>query len=327
MIRRAALLGLLGLAIVTGLFVWRGIGPVLTIFTTAGFGIVIIAVTHGLPMLLNARAWQILVPNRRRPNTLKFLWAVLLREAVNGLLPVARIGGEVVTAKLLNGYGLSMPLAIASLAADVTICLVTQLFFTLIGIALFMMRDNDSGVVRGIIVSTLVAFPMILLFYVVQKKGLFRIIKLVIDKMFGERFHHLTHNADALDRKIRRVYKRQSAIIACAFWQLAGWVVGALEIGVALYFLGIHVTWVEAVIIESLIQAVSSSAFVVPGALGVQEGGFVVVCSWLGIGPEAALALALTRRARDLILFVPALVVWQGALGHKLLVQGRAGHS
>jgi len=59
----------------------------------------------------------------------------------------------------------------------------------------------------------------------------------------------------------------------------------------------------------------------VPGALGVQEGGFLLFGSLLGLGPEVALALALARRVRDLVVFVPALVTWQLSEGRRLLVR------
>jgi glycosyltransferase 2 family protein len=47
-------------------------------------------------------------------------------------------------------------------------------------------------------------------------------------------------------------------------------------------FPGRAVGLTEAVVIESLIQAVSSAAFFVPGGLGVQEGGFVLIGGALG---------------------------------------------
>jgi uncharacterized membrane protein YbhN (UPF0104 family) len=77
----------------------------------------------------------------------------------------------------------------------------------------------------------------------------------------------------------------------------------------------------DALIIESLIQALSSSAFVVPGALGVQEGGFMVIGALVGLGPDVALALALGRRARDIMLLLPALIAWQVGLARRLLTQ------
>jgi glycosyltransferase 2 family protein len=72
-------------------------------------------------------------------------------------------------------------------------------------------------------------------------------------------------------------------------------------------------------IIEAVIQALSSGAFVVPGALGVQEGGFLAIGTLLGLSPELALALALMRRARDVLIFLPALLIWQVAAGRRAL--------
>ena len=78
--------------------------------------------------------------------------------------------------------------------------------------------------------------------------------------------------------------KRRRDVGACFAWQLAGWVLGAGEIWLALRFLGHQRSALDAVVIEALIQAVSSAAFIVPGALGVQEAAFVVIGTTLGIG-------------------------------------------
>jgi glycosyltransferase 2 family protein len=84
-------------------------------------------------------------------------------------------------------------------------------------------------------------------------------------------------------------------------------------------FLGHPVALGDAFVIEAVIQALSSSAFIVPGALGVQEGGFLVIGGLVGLPSELALALALVRRARDVIIFVPALLVWQIGAGRRAL--------
>ena len=65
------------------------------------------------------------------------------------------------------------------------------------------------------------------------------------------------------------------------------------------------------------IEGVSYGAFIVPGAIGVQEGGFLFTGGLIGLSPELALALALARRARDIIVFVPALLFWQIAAGRR----------
>jgi len=70
--------------------------------------------------------------------------------------------------------------------------------------------------------------------------------------------------------------------------------------------------------LESLGNAVRGAAFAVPGALGVQEGGFILLGSQLGLDAETSLALSLVKRFRELVFGLPGLVVWQATLGHHL---------
>jgi hypothetical protein len=65
------------------------------------------------------------------------------------------------------------------------------------------------------------------------------------------------------------------------------------------------------VILESAALAIRGAAFLVPGAVGVQEGGYILLGNFLGIPGEIALALSLIRRMRELALGVPALISWQ----------------
>ncbi len=115
------------------------------------------------------------------------------------------------------------------------------------------------------------------------------------------------------DRALRAIYMRHRNVAACLAWQLAGWALGGGEIWLALHFLGQPRGVFDALVIEALIQAVSSAAFIVPGALGVQEGAFVVIGAALGLDATVALALATARRLRDAIVFFPGLIAWQWA--------------
>jgi len=65
------------------------------------------------------------------------------------------------------------------------------------------------------------------------------------------------------------------------------------------------------VMVESLIFTLRSVAFVVPGALGVQEVGYLALAPVAGISPEALLALSLAKRARDVAIGLPTLIAWQ----------------
>jgi uncharacterized membrane protein YbhN (UPF0104 family) len=75
--------------------------------------------------------------------------------------------------------------------------------------------------------------------------------------------------------------------------------------------MGFPVTVNEAVVIESLVQAVRGAAFAIPGALGAQEAGMILLCGIFEIPPDQALALSLVKRATDLVVGVPGLVSLQ----------------
>jgi uncharacterized membrane protein YbhN (UPF0104 family) len=68
------------------------------------------------------------------------------------------------------------------------------------------------------------------------------------------------------------------------------------------------VSWVDALLLESLGQAIRGAAFFVPGSLGVQEGGYLLLAPLVGLSADAALALSLAKRTRELLLGVPGLV-------------------
>jgi hypothetical protein len=60
---------------------------------------------------------------------------------------------------------------------------------------------------------------------------------------------------------------------------------------------------------------------VVPGALGVQEGAYMLLGGMLGLAPEMGLALSLVKRVRDLLLGIPALLGWQAVEGGRLWIR------
>jgi len=89
---------------------------------------------------------------------------------------------------------------------------------------------------------------------------------------------------------------------------LVGWIVGTGEVYLIALFLGWPVSWREALLLESLGQAIRGAGFAIPGALGVQEGGYLLLGPLAGLPPDAALALSLAKRARELLLGLPGLL-------------------
>jgi putative membrane protein len=249
-------------------------------------------------------------------------------ESVNGLLPVLQVGGNVVKAQLIAARGVDVPSAGASVVVDVMLMVSTQVAFTLFGAALMVALVGGQPLAVSALVGAGLMTGMIGGFYVAQRRGMFGGLARRFERMLGSAPDGaLTANAAALDAAVHDVYRRPGAIAAGAGWHLASWVLGAGEVWLALHFLGHPIGFERALLLESLGQAVRTAAFVVPGALGVQEGGYLVLGTILGLTPETALALSLAKRVREIVLGVPGLIVWQAETATSLLRPGRGGRA
>jgi putative membrane protein len=231
---------------------------------------------------------------------------------VNTLLPVMQIGGNIVRARLIARRGVSWSAAGASVVVDLTLEAFTQLAFALIGVGLLVLRSRSDGLFVPILVGSATMGLLVGAFAVAQRVGLFGAAVRALRRMGGpERWLPDAAGADELDAQIVRTYEDRRGVWRGSAWHLLGWVFGAGEVWLALAFLGHPIDLTGAFVLESLGAAVKAAAFAVPGALGVQEGGFVFLGGVLGLPPEACLALSLTKRAREILLGVPGLVAWQ----------------
>jgi putative membrane protein len=295
------------LILVTGL---RGIENTLAI---AGFSILWVVPLHIIPIMLDSQGWRVLLHDGdQKPSSGFLFWVAGIREAINGLLPVFRVGGEFTGARLATRAGISKANAIASVLVEVTLTLFNQVFFTLMGIFLLLTMSMHHPFYGQILPPLALGTAAILIFMLIQRGGLFAFCHRWIERMGGgNRFVRAVGDPQALDQAIRRLYQRRSLLLRAALWQMAGLLAGVLEIWLALFLLGSRVGWSGALILESLSQALRSMSFFVPSGIGVQEGGFVVFGSLLGIRPDITLSLSLVRRLREVLFGLPFLVSWQ----------------
>lgn len=289
---------------------------VFELMRAAGAGLVLAALIHIVHMVVNAGAWLTVIVGAARPRASAMLLLVWIRESVNSMLPVARVGGEIVGFRLMLKQGLPPSTSAASLIVDMQLTLISQLLFTLIGIG-FLFSRAESGALRlagDLAWGFVVIAPVFLLFAVVQHANPFERLMRILSKVTSGKFEGLIGESAQIDQLIKEIWRRRRVVLAYLFvWQPLNCLMTSLEIWVALHFLGASVSLIDAIVIDSLIQALSSAAFFVPGALGVQEGGFLLIGGVLGLDPPTCLALAGARRLRDLLIFVPGLVAWQFA--------------
>ena len=313
MTRAAVILLTIGGGLFVALLAWQGFGSVVSTLMAAGWGLAVVAAFHLLPLVLDAGAISVMFDRRRKEVTeLDAVFARWIGESVNSLLPAGQIGGPVMMVRQLSQRGLRMRDAAAAITVSTTLQALAQIVFAMLGLLLFgasaahgAMQDLQTAA----LIATGVLAAMIVGFYMAQRRGLFGKALRVVSKVFGKRdWSALTTRADAVDVAVRELYDQRGKVAASFALSLAGWIIGTVEVWLALRFLGHPVDWVDALLLESLGQAIRGAAFAIPGSLGIQEGGYLLLAPLVGLPPEAALALSLVKRARELLLGLPGLL-------------------
>jgi len=314
-----------GLAGLSGLLIWQGIGEITATLVTAGWGLLVVAAFHLIPMLSSSICWRTLLPARHRLPLSHLMAARWIGESVNSMLPVAQIGGEFAKTRWVmrnskQRNGIPGAVAGSSVVVEVTISLFTQIIFTIIGlIALLFYLDINSHLVVEITIGVAVMTALLMAFYASQHHNLFEHMTHLLEKISGgKQWLKLSGGANTLDQAIVDIYSTKRVLAVASAWRFFSWFLGIGEVWLIMHFLGHPVSLMEALLLESLGQAIRAAGFLIPASLGIQEGGFLLLGIVLGIPPQTALALSLGKRVRELILGIPGLIVWQAGIGSHL---------
>lgn len=308
--KRAPLIALiLGVAASAWLIAWVGAGQVAEAVLVAGVhGILAITLFNVIPIALCGIAWSALIEPAPVHAKLLMTWVRFLRSTVSELVP---IGGELVGIRVMILHGIGARPAGASTVVDMTLELISQIAFTALGLVLLLLDGRDDALAAWSLAGLGVAVATAIAFFIVQQHGLFRWLEALPQRIAAGMSWARLPELAGIDGEIHAIYRRPRALLMGLLWHSAGWVVGVGEAWLALWFLDAPLSFNEVLIIESLAFALRSAAFVVPGAIGVQEGGYLALGALFGLGPEVALALSLLKRAREVLLAVPALLAWK----------------
>ncbi len=313
------LAGILGLGLVVGLIAWYGFDPVLGAVEAVGWGALLVALVRMGETSAAGLAWWFLLPRsagRLLKTCVLLRW---LRESINCLLPVAQVGGDLIGARLLTFWGVPGGTAGASVVADLFVQTLTQFFFTLVGLACLIQAGGDTQMVRWVAIGLVILGPALVGFFVAQRYGGFWLLERAMLRLAKDPKWAALGGVASLNERLQEIYRNPARLGAGFAIHLVTWFFGVLEIWIALRFMGHPVDYRQALVIESLGQAVRGAAFVVPGAIGVQEGGFIALCAVFGIPAPTAIALSLVKRLPEIVLGLPGLLMWQGLEGRRLL--------
>jgi putative membrane protein len=307
-LRNGAVIGVLALAAV--LFLngedLPGLGRILAELPA---GVAISAAVHLPQIVMTAAAWRALLPRGAgRPALPTMIVLRWFREAANTLLPAGALVGLAATARLLARRGVPGEVAGATATVDLTTEAVSQAVFTLLGVGLLLAGAAEPAIAWAAAVGLGLAAAGALALVLAQRHlgPLERLLERLARRWPALRPDWLRE----LQGAVLRLHADRHALAASFLWHGAAWALGALEVMAVLGLLGHPVSLADALVIESLAQALRNAGFMLPGALAVQEGAIVGAAALVGVPPSAALAAALVRRAREVCFALPGLLAW-----------------
>ncbi|MCB5945454.1 lysylphosphatidylglycerol synthase domain-containing protein [Acidocella sp. KAb 2-4] len=314
-----AIFALVGVAVITILVIYFGAADVLRVLTSvslAGFGAYTLAqlgILAGLGL-----CWRMLLRSHQAGSYWLCTWGRAVRDATGEFLPFSQVGGFVLGARVVSMGGVSTANAVASTLGDVTTEFLAQLVFIGIGLTILVRKAPHSELLLPIAIGLCVAVVAGVGLVLAQRGTGAKIFRALALKIAGAAGDGAAQNIDRLQTALDIIYGERGRLALSALFHLGCWFGTATASFIGFHALGVPLSFLDAICVEALLHAIMALAFFIPGRAGIQEAAYTALGGIFGVPPDVALSLSLLRRARDFVIAVPVLVIWQGLEAKKL---------
>lgn len=255
--------------------------------------------------VVDCAGWRLCLPAGLRVpffTLFRIRWA---GESVNNVLPSAYVGGEAVKVHLLRKRGVPAASGASSAVVSKSAQSVAQLFFILLAaLALLRLGVNQPGLRLAMALVLGGGAVALAVIFWIQRRGVFACL-LGVARTLRFKFTFLENRRAKIlevDRAITGFYRdHRPRFYAATGLYLGGWLLDTLELFLVAYLLGLPITWPQALAVEAFTSVAKVIGMGVPGALGVQESGIVLLGRLAGLPETLGVAYALLRRAREVI--------------------------
>jgi putative membrane protein len=304
----AAVLGVFVATAIIGYFNYHTVLQAMAPVGWGGSGLVIAAqLALMVPLGL---AWYIVAPDEPLRRLAVFVWGRVMRESASDLLPFSQLGGFVIATRAMAVGGVAGAMAVGSGMVDLTVEVVAQIIYTLFGVVLLVTHFDAGPHADHLVYSVSAGVAVVALavagFVFAQRTGLAPLERLAHRVAPGAAAH-----SAAVNRVVETAYARPLRLWAGLAAHVGCWVASAGVTWLILWLIDHPLPIRSVITIESLLFAIKNAAFMVPMGIGVQEGAYVILGPMFGLPVEAALALSLLKRGRDILIGVPMLLSWQ----------------
>jgi glycosyltransferase 2 family protein len=272
---------------------------------------------YGVVNWLEAWSWRcILADTPAKPTVGRLFWLRLGGESLNQLTPTASLGGEPFKASRLQAGGVPLEVASASVVICKGILVLSLALYVFTGLALAPLYLPE--VAKHMLFLVLAAAGLAaagIIFVVVQGR-----------EPCGNSFRFLSRRGwlphflrdqecflGDLDTAMSRFYRQCPSRAALAFSLFfLSWLLHAVEVYLMFWLLGHPISWGLAVCLDSLAMLFTALGFFIPGSMGVQEGGNILLALGFNLGFTLGAAFSILRRLREAFwLGLGLVVVWR----------------
>jgi putative membrane protein len=226
-------------------------------------------------------------------------------EAVNNVLPSGYVGGEAVKVYLLRRRAVPADTGTTSVVVGRSAQTTAQLLYIgLASIALMQLAAHQPGLRPALLMILTCATAVLVALFWIQSRGLFA-CTLAVFRVLRLKLAWIEHRRAKileLDHAITGFYSNhRSRFFASTAFYFGGWLLDTLEVYLVAYLLGMPITWPQALAVEAFTSVVKIIGLWVPGTIGVQESGILMLGRLAGLPDTLSVAYALIRRAREVI--------------------------
>jgi len=229
-------------------------------------------------------------------------------EVVNMTTPAGYLGGEPLKAYLLTKHRVPTVEGFASVVIAKTTKTIAEVLFILLGVVLTFWTVGGGGSSWQKVLAAFLSVGLLMFgtaaFVFVQRRGLFTGVLEFVRKI-GLKIRYLEAREKqlrSLDRTILEFYRHnRPAVYSSTGLFFLGWMAEALEVYVFIWYLGGPAMALSAISIGALSVGIKGSTFFIPGSLGAQDVGNVLLLEDFGYSDVAGVTFALLRRFRELV--------------------------
>ncbi len=271
-----------------------------------------LVLAHIPTIYFDSLSWHVLMKKKK----ISIFWCFVITwisQTSGKIFPTGNVTGEFVRIFLSTKKGMTGSEASSTVIGDLALAAISLLImaiFSFLSLLYLYKEFSVLGDSNKYLFYSIIILSFVSVFFCFSIRR--RFLKILMRKsgnLFKLNLKQIK-NFLRFDYELYSLSFRIKTVITALIIRLLGWVGGAFEIYIFFLIIGIDVSLLDVIIIESFTAILRSIIFFMPAGLGVQEIAFVIAGNFVGLSTEIAFSAAIGRRIREILVGIPAIISW-----------------